>query len=214
MSGEPDEPAESRGTPAKKERPPLNPAYAILVGAVVTATAGIGAAVLNIRSSERLSKERDRTEAAAARESDLRTELDQLSKDLETAQARIEALTGTTALTIPTSATVVPGTVAPAATVGTAAPPSIVVVIPTNLVSPLPDRPVSVPTATTVPLPVASTTSPATTVPVTTSTTVATTTTSPATVVSSVAPTSVAVGAAGGGGGASTSLSPTSTNAP
>lgn len=100
---------------APKIRQPLNPAYAILFGALVTAASGITAAVLSIRSSERLSNQQDKTSAAVQANQELQRKVDMLDRSLEAATARLAALSSTT---IP--ATAPPGPL-----------PSIVVVLPT-----------------------------------------------------------------------------------
>ena len=85
---------------ARADRPPLNPAYAILVGAVLSAVAGLSATFLNIRSSERLSNERDKAAAAAAQQAELRKAWDakvaDLQQQLQVANSRIETLIATT----------------------------------------------------------------------------------------------------------------------
>ena len=82
----------------KKERKPLNPALAILAGASLTAISGITATVLNIRSSERLSKERDKTDVAVQQRNDLevkigaiQTQLDKAKELLTTAGSTVAA---------------------------------------------------------------------------------------------------------------------------
>jgi hypothetical protein len=173
----------STGTPEQERNPvvdrprrePLNPAYAILFGAILTATAGIGAAVLNIRSSERLSRERERTEQAAAREAALSNEVDELKAELEAANAKLAALTGSTIgpaspVTSSIVATTQPTTPQPI--------PSIVVVVPTAAFpspppSPAATTPVTSAATTTVP----PTTAAATTVGPSTSTSIASTST-------------------------------------
>lgn len=135
---------------APKERRPLNPAIAILAGAILTATSGITAAFLSIRSSERLSNERAKTDAAVKSSTDLQRKVDQLQRDLSDASRQIKTLGTTIVPTTPVS--------------GLAPPPSIVVVVNT------PPTPSTV-AATAIPATVPPTTgAPPTTVAVTRST--------------------------------------------
>ncbi len=149
----------------KKERKPLNPALAILAGASLTAISGITATVLNIRSSERLSKERDKTDDAEQQRNDLEVKIGAIQTQLDKAK---ELLT-TAGSTVATAVTPAP---VPAPL------PSIVVVFPTS-------PPVSAsdpPPATTITVRVTSTllaapsSAPTTTVPSATSTSAPSTT--------------------------------------
>lgn len=143
----------------KKERKPLNPALAILAGASLTAISGITATVLNIRSSERLSKERDKTDVAVQQRNDLEVKIGAIQTQLDKAKELLTTA-GSTVATAVTSAPV------------PAPLPSIVVVFPTN-----PPANVPIPlTATTVTVRVTSTllaatsSAPTTSVPSATST--------------------------------------------
>ncbi len=143
----------------KRERKPLNPALAILAGASLTAISGITATVLNIRSSERLSKERDKTDVAVQQRNDLEVKIGAIQSQLDKAKELL--VTGSTVAA--------PITLAPVP----APLPSIVVVFPTN-----PPLSASVPPAATTitvralsTLLLAPSSAPATTVPSATSTT-------------------------------------------
>ena len=171
VAGTPDEWA-ATAIPEKVQRAPLNPAYAILFGAILTATAGLGATLLNVRSSERLSKERQRTDAAAQEKADLQKQLDELKSRLEAANQQISTLTVST----------IPVAVPPAPV------PSIVVVLPSAALPPQTAPPTIPPTSrattpptTAAPVTTTPTTLPPTTVPVATTppTTVAATTLAP-----------------------------------
>lgn len=159
--------------PEKAEKPPLNPAHAILVGAVLSAIAGLTATFLNIRSSERLSNEKEKSAAAAEVQAKRQAEFDakvtDLQNQLNVANNRIEALIANNA---------------PAPTVAAAPLPSIVVMIPQNTaavpnaIRPEPTTPavtsapvsptVTSSTTTSVPGPTSSTVAPSTIVPGTT----------------------------------------------
>lgn len=148
----------------KRERKPLNPALAILAGASLTAISGITATVLNIRSSERLSKERDKTDVAVQQRNDLEVKIGAIQSQLDKAKELL--VTGSTVAA--------PITLAPVP----APLPSIVVVFPTN-----PPLSASVPPAATTitvralsTLLLAPSSAPATTVPSATSTTATSTT--------------------------------------
>ena len=148
----------------KRERKPLNPALAILAGASLTAISGITATVLNIRSSERLSKERDKTDVAVQQRNDLEVKIGAIQSQLDKAKELL--VTGSTVAA--------PITLAPVP----APLPSIVVVFPTN-----PPLSASVPPAATTitvralrTLLLVPSSAPATTVPSATSTTVTSTT--------------------------------------
>jgi len=148
----------------KRERKPLNPALAILAGASLTAISGITATVLNIRSSERLSKERDKTDVAVQQRNDLEVKIGAIQSQLDKAKELL--VTGSTVAA--------PITLAPVP----APLPSIVVVFPTN-----PPLSASVPPAATTitvralsTLLLAPSSAPATTVPSATSTTAISTT--------------------------------------
>jgi hypothetical protein len=110
----------------------LNPAYAILGAAILSAGTAITATYLNIRSSERLQRERTRTEAAKKESDDLKAQLAALQAKLNETSNAVDALAQSTE-TPPTSSTV-PVAAVPALTVpATAAPlPSIIVVLPST----------------------------------------------------------------------------------
>ena len=154
----------------------LNPAHAILGGAILSAVVTLIGVTLNIRSSERLSAERDKRDVVIAQANELKVEVTDLQRKLEEAVAKIPDSTLT-----PDPA---------AATASTAAPPiappqSIVVVItvPTALTSPT--VPLTPPTIAAVPAVAPTTHSPATTTPVPSSTAAPTTSTSTSSTTSS-----------------------------
>lgn len=115
-------PADIAPDPVPKQRPPLNPAYAILAGAMLTAITGITATLLTIKSSERLTRERDQTDIARQQRDELQKELDKVKTELANQSAQIDEFSSTT---IP-AATIAPVTV----------PPSIVVVFPSQVPTP------------------------------------------------------------------------------
>ena len=185
---------------APKIRQPLNPAYAILFGALVTAGSGITAAVLSIRSSERLSSQQDKTSAAVQSNQDLQRKIDSLERALDAANAKLAGLTSSTVVTaappapLPSILVILPTldpavtTAAPPTNVPTTAPATAPPVVPTTLKA----------TATAVPAATSSTAAPVTvattapgaavsggstppTVPTATTTTTATTVTGAAT---------------------------------
>jgi hypothetical protein len=104
-----------------KKREPLNPAYAILAAAILSAGTAITATYLNIRSSERLQRERDRTDA-------LQTKLNETSNAVEALAENTDASASTTlggpASTLAPTTAIVPATAAPL--------PSIIVVLPST----------------------------------------------------------------------------------
>ena len=129
----------------------LNPAHAILGGAILSAIVTLIGVTLNIRSSERLSAERDKRDVVIAQANELKVEVTDLQRRLEEAVAKIPVSTLTPDPAAATASTVAPP-IAP--------PQSIVVVI-------------TVPTAPTLPTTIAAvpavaptTRSPATTSPV------------------------------------------------
>ena len=139
---------------APKIRQPLNPAYAILFGAVVTASSGITAAVLSIRSSERLSNQQDKTSAAVQANQDLQRKVDTLDRALEAADARLAALSSTTVVVsapvaLPSIVVVLP-TLDPAL-VTTAPPVASTVVAPTTRARPVTTAPSATVPSSTVP---------------------------------------------------------------
>lgn len=71
----------------------LNPAHAILAGAVLSAIVTLVGVGLNIRSSERLSSEREKRDAAVAEANDLKEKVGQLEEKLNEAVAKIPAST-------------------------------------------------------------------------------------------------------------------------
>ena len=119
-----------------KKREPLNPAYAILVAAILSAGTAITATYLNIRSSERLQRERDRTDAAKKESDDLKGQLTALQTKLNETSNAVNALAETSdspTTTTPLSPGAVSSTVPVAAVPATAAAlPSIIVVLPSN----------------------------------------------------------------------------------
>ena len=147
------------GKPEKPEKPPLNPAHAILVGAVLSAIAGLSATFLNIRSSERLSTEKDKAAVAAEVQAKRQAEWDakvaDLQKQLDVANSRIETLIansgpGTVPVAAPLPSIVV---VIPQAT--SAVPQAVRPVEPTSLPTPTPGSTMAVaPGSTTTTLPV------------------------------------------------------------
>ena len=143
----------------KKERKPLNPALAILAGASLTAISGITATVLNIRSSERLSKERDKTDVAVQQRNDLEVKIGAIQTQLDKAKELLTTAGSTVA------AAVVP-TPVPAPL------PSIVVVFPTNppVVAAIPPAATSITVKVTSTLPAATSLAPTTSLPGATST--------------------------------------------
>jgi hypothetical protein len=111
----------------------LNPAHAILGGAVLSAIVTLVGVSLNIRSSERLSNERDKRDAAVAEASGLKDKVGDLERRLDDALAKIPSTAVDTEVPV-TGAGVT--TLAP--------PPQSIVVVLT-----IPSAPVSSPTAAT-----------------------------------------------------------------
>lgn len=74
--------------PRPRERA-LNPAHAILGGAILSAIVTLVGVSLNIRSSERLSSERDKRDAAVAEANALKDKVGQLEQKLDEAVAKI-----------------------------------------------------------------------------------------------------------------------------
>ncbi len=140
MAGVTDEPPIEPGALIGPPVPPkaLNPAHAILVGAVLSAIVTLIGVTLNIRSSERLSNERGKRDAAVAEANSLKGKVGDLEKRLDDALAKIPAaVAGTSvAATGPQVTTIAP------------TPPSIVVIV-----NPAPVAPVvtNVPITTIVP---------------------------------------------------------------
>lgn len=117
----PEQPSERAdfGGPMSPPRPgerTLNPAHAILAGAVLSAIVTLAGVALNIRSSERLSTERDKRDAAVAEANDLKDKVGQLEQKLDEAVAKI-----------PSSSA--PGSTIAVTTLAPPPPQSIVVVI-------------------------------------------------------------------------------------
>lgn len=107
------------GGPMSPPRPSertLNPAHAILAGAILSAIVTMVGVTLNIRSSERLSTEREKRDAAVAEANNLKDKVGQLEQRLNEAVAQI-----------PPSTT--PGATVAVTTLGPPPPQSIVVVI-------------------------------------------------------------------------------------
>jgi hypothetical protein len=118
------------GPTSSKDRQPLNPAYAILVGAVLTATAGLAATIINVRSSERLSKERQKADTATQANVDLQNQLDQLRTQLADANDKLASLTSGPSTTAPVpSIVVVLPSAAPPPSGATTVPPSTVTTV-------------------------------------------------------------------------------------
>lgn len=140
--------------PVLKVRKPLNPAYAILAGAVLTAASGITATFLTIRSSERLTRERDRTDLARQERDQLQKQLEKVQADLVNQSAQLQQFSSTSlAVPVVTQLNV---------------PPSIVVVLPPGLtVGPVPTVSASTTKATLHPQPGEPVTVPQVTVAVT-----------------------------------------------
>ncbi len=67
----------------------LNPAHAILGGAILSAVVTLIGVTLNIRSSERLSAERDKRDVVIAQANELKAEVTDLQRKLEEAVAKI-----------------------------------------------------------------------------------------------------------------------------
>lgn len=67
----------------------LNPAHAILAGAILSAIVTLVGVSLNIRSSERLASEREKRDAAVAEANDLKNKVGQLERSLNEAMAKI-----------------------------------------------------------------------------------------------------------------------------
>ncbi len=154
-------PQEISPDPVVRERKPLNPAYAILAGAVLTAASGITATFLTIRSSERLTRERDRTDLARQERDDLAKELEKVKADLANQSEQLQQFSSTTiAVPVITQQTIPPSIVVvlpPQATVV----PTVTVTVPTTKAPVIPEErqttvpePTLAPTiATTVPAP-------------------------------------------------------------
>ena len=146
-----DEPPIEPGAPIGPPVPPkaLNPAHAILVGAVLSAIVTLVGVTLNIRSSERLSKERDKRDAAVAEANSLKGKVGDLETRLDDALAKIPSTvvsTSVVATELPAT-TVAPPLPSIVVIVNTAAPVSVAPVLPNLPVSTLAPKPS---TATTV----------------------------------------------------------------
>jgi hypothetical protein len=74
----PNNPGAMIGPPEPPPARALNPAHAILGGAVLSAIVTLVGVTLNIRSSERLSNERDKRDAAVAEASSLKDKVGDL----------------------------------------------------------------------------------------------------------------------------------------
>ncbi len=117
-------------SPPRPSERTLNPAHAILAGAILSAVVTLAGVALNIRSSERLSSEREKRDAAVAEANDLKDKVGQLEQKLNEAVAKIPSSSpdSTIAVTtllppppqsivvvisVPTPAVTVPGATAP-----------------------------------------------------------------------------------------------------
>lgn len=94
MTDGPEQPPERAdfGGPLSPPRPSertLNPAHAILAGAILSAIVTLIGVTLNIRSSERLSSEREKRDAAVAEANDLKDKVGELEQKLNDAVAKI-----------------------------------------------------------------------------------------------------------------------------
>ena len=94
MTDGPEQPPERAdfGGPLSPPRPSertLNPAHAILAGAILSAIVTLIGVSLNIRSSERLSSEREKRDAAVAEANDLKDKVGELEQKLNDAVAKI-----------------------------------------------------------------------------------------------------------------------------
>ncbi len=76
-------------SPPRPSERTLNPAHAILAGAILSAIVTLVGVALNIRSSERLSSEREKRDAAVAEANDLKEKVGQLEQKLNDAVAKI-----------------------------------------------------------------------------------------------------------------------------
>ena len=76
-------------SPARPSERALNPAHAILAGAILSAIVTMVGVTLNIRSSERLSTEREKRDAAVAEANELKDKVGQLEQRLDEAVAKI-----------------------------------------------------------------------------------------------------------------------------
>ncbi len=165
------------GPPAPKPPKTLNPAHAILGGAVLSAIVTLVGVTLNIHSSERLSNERDKRDAAVAEASSLQDKVGDLEKRLDDALAKIPS-------TGPDSQAPVTGPV-----ITTVAPPPQSIVVVVTIASPPALNPSAAPTSvapkanpstTAQPASTSIASSTSSTPSTTTSTTSTTTTTTPA----------------------------------
>jgi hypothetical protein len=98
------------GPPVPPPTRTLNPAHAILGGAILSAIVTLVGVTLNIRSSERLSNERDKRDAAVAEAADLKDKVGSLEKKLDEALAKIPSTVANTevAITEPAQTTLAP----------------------------------------------------------------------------------------------------------
>ena len=131
-------------SPPRPTERTLNPAHAILAGAILSAIVTLVGVTLNIRSSERLSSEREKRDAAVAEANDLKEKVGQLEQKLDEAVAKI-----------PSSS--VPDSTIAVTTLAPPPPQSIVVVItvptpagtPTSVTTPTATVPVTRPAPST-----------------------------------------------------------------
>ncbi len=112
------------GEPSLPEQAPkpertLNPAHAILGGAILSAAVTLIGVALNIRSSERLSSEREKRDAAVAEANNLQDKVGELERKLDEAVAKIPA----------SEPAVTADSTTPATTIVPPPPQSIVVVV-------------------------------------------------------------------------------------
>ena len=142
----------------------LNPAHAILGGAILSAIVTLIGVTLNIRSSERLSAERDKRDVVIAQANELKAEVTDLQRKLEEAVAKIP------------DSTLTPDSVVANSAAPPNAPPQSIVVVITVPTSPTPPTlPLIPPTIAAVPAVAPTTHSPATTTSVPSSTAAPTT---------------------------------------
>jgi hypothetical protein len=191
---------EAKSTSASGDREPkasnpLNPAHAILGGAILSAIVGLTGVMLNIRSSERISNERDKRDAAVSEASQLKDKVVLLEAQLQEMSARLTVpLSSMRAAESPRGSP----TSSPTPTSNLPAPPQSILVVVT-----IPPTPTLRPTDTSPPAAKSAESTrpaePTTTYPLTTTTTTevsaTTTSTEPTTTIASstTAPTSTAL---------------------
>ncbi len=89
-------------SPPRPSERTLNPAHAILAGAILSAIVTLVGVSLNIRSSERLSSEREKRDAAVAEANDLKDKVGQLEQKLNEAVAKIPSSSPDSTIAVPT----------------------------------------------------------------------------------------------------------------